>query len=415
MLHIILRKCSLTLISLALSSSYAYADEETEKNAPKGSLVIIGGGLRDSNATVYERIVQLAGGRGASIAIFPTASFLPEFTCKNLLALFTKYGALPFCIPLSPQLSEEDYREVAMNSTMAHTVESAGGVFFSGGDQVRITQALYKSDGTNTVMLDALWNLYRRGGVIAGSSAGAAMMSSTMFYNSPKSVLNALKQGVHEGKEISTGLGFIGKDVFVDQHLIARGRFARMLPAMLKANYKLGLGIDENTAMVVKPNRNVEIIGESGAILVDLKDANTNKQLPEFNLTNGRISYLDNGDNYNITTGVITPSTDRIGNQLGVNVKKPDQHGALFFSDILGRGHLTALMENLMDSDKSDARGLAFGGADEPKPLLGFEFKFSKVPETITYVAKSGDGYSMYKIRLDVNPVEMPKTLYRYK
>jgi cyanophycinase len=417
MFKTILKKRNLAILSFVLFVPFVLLTKQTHATAisPKGSLVIIGGGLKDTNVTVYERIIELAGGKGASIAIFPTASFMPEFTCKNLVALFTKYGGVPFCIPLSPQLSTEDYTKVAMNPTLAHTVRSAGGVFFSGGDQVRITQALYKNDGSNTLMLDALWDLYRRGGVIAGSSAGAAMMSSTMFYNSPKSVLNALKQGVHHGKEISVGLGFIGSDVFVDQHLIARGRFARMLPAMIKANYKLGLGIDENTAMVVTPNRNVEIIGDSGAILVDLKEATINNALTDFNLSNARISYLDNGDNYNIDTGAITPSLERIPNQLGVNVKKPDQHGTLFFSDILGRGHLTALMENLMDSEKSEARGIAFGGPDEPKPYLGFEFKFSKTPETITYVSKSGDAYSMYQIRLDVNPIDMPQKLYKYK
>jgi cyanophycinase len=115
--------------------------------------------------------------------------------------------------------------------------------------------------------------MYRRGGVIAGTSAGAAIMSSTMF-GRPKPVLATLKLGVTDGKEITSGLGFIGDDVFVDQHLLVRGRFARMLPAMLaKKGYKLGLGIDENTAMVVRPNRDVEVIGYKGALVVDLAGA----------------------------------------------------------------------------------------------------------------------------------------------
>jgi cyanophycinase len=101
-------------------------------------------------------------------------------------------------------------------------------------------------------VLDALWDMYRRGGVIAGTSAGAAIMSSTMF-GRPRAVLATLKLGVTDGKEITSGLGFIGEDVFVDQHLLVRGRFARMLPAMLAKGYKLGLGIDEDTAMVVRP------------------------------------------------------------------------------------------------------------------------------------------------------------------
>jgi cyanophycinase len=66
-------------------------------------------------------------------------------------------------------------------------------------------------------------------------------------------VFATLRGGVTEGEEIAPGLGFIGDDVFVDQHFLVRGRFARMIPAMLKKGYKYGLGIDENTAMVVDP------------------------------------------------------------------------------------------------------------------------------------------------------------------
>ena len=83
--------------------------------------------------------------------------------------------------------------------------------------------------------------------------------------------MSTLKRGVADGMELSHGLGFIGDDIFVDQHLLVRGRFARMLPAMLKKGYKLGLGIDENTAAVVAPNREVTVIGYTGALVLDLR------------------------------------------------------------------------------------------------------------------------------------------------
>ncbi len=180
----------------------------------------------------------------------------------------------------------------------------AGGAYFAGGDQARITRALRRPDGSNTRMLDALWELYRRGGVIAGTSAGAAIMSSTMFGH-PKPVLATLKLGLTDGQEITPGLGFIGDDVFVDQHLLVRGRFARMLPAMLQKGYKLGLGIDENTAMVVGPNRDVEVLGYKGALVVDLSNANARKG--DFNVSNVRLSYLDNGDRFNIASHSFHP------------------------------------------------------------------------------------------------------------
>ena len=103
-------------------------------------------------------------------------------------------------------------------------------MFFSGGDQSRITRALVREDGSRSAVLEAVWDVYRNGGVVAGDSAGAAIMSSTMFY-SPPSVFGTLRGGVNDGREIAPGLGFIGDDVFVDQHLLVRGRFARMIPA----------------------------------------------------------------------------------------------------------------------------------------------------------------------------------------
>ena len=236
----------LFLLALAWSSA---TQAVAAPAAGKGSLVIIGGGLRSDNGPVWERIVELAGGKGARIAVFPSASGSPEKSAQANVERLRRYGAQAFAVPVAVKLAGSNYQSAADDPVLAQAVRTAGGAFFAGGDQGRITQALKRADGSNTQVLDALWDMYKRGGVIAGTSAGAAIMSSTMFYNA-KSVLSTLKLGVAEGSEIAPGLGFIGDDVFIDQHLLVRGRFARMLPAMLKKSYKLGLGIDEDTAVV---------------------------------------------------------------------------------------------------------------------------------------------------------------------
>lgn len=258
------------LFVLALTASPVLAAAQVPQ--PKGSLVIIGGALRADNGAVWERMVLLAGGKGARIAVFASASASPEKAGKFLVERFNQYGAKAFFVPVAVRLSGIDYQAAADDPALAAAVRSAGGAYFAGGDQGRITRALRREDGSNTRMLDALWDMYRRGGMIAGSSAGAAIMSSTMFGH-PRTVLATLKLGLDDGKEITPGLGFIGDDVFIDQHLLVRGRFARMVPAMLKKGYKLGLGIDENTAMIVGPSREVEVIGYRGALLVDLSKA----------------------------------------------------------------------------------------------------------------------------------------------
>jgi cyanophycinase len=237
-------------LAFVLASAGAQAAEVT-----KGSLVIIGGGLRPNNAEVWQKIVELAGGKGARIAVFPTAAGTPEREGRMAADYLKRYGAQAFVVPIAPRLGGSDARKAADDPALARSVREAAGAFFTGGDQARITATLRRPDGSNTAVLDALWAMYRRGGVIAGTSAGAAIMSSTMFYDPPLEVLPMLKNGVVDGKDVAPGLGFVGDDVFIDQHFLIRGRFARMLPAMLARGYTLGLGIDENTAVVVAPSR----------------------------------------------------------------------------------------------------------------------------------------------------------------
>lgn len=373
--------------------------------APKGSLVIIGGGLRGDNAAVWSRIVQLAGGEGARIAVFGAASANPAKAGDVNAARLDHYGARAFAVPIG-----RDSPAAADDPQLADTIRKAGGAYFAGGDQARITRALRRPDGSNTLVLDALWDMYRRGGVIAGTSAGAAIMSSTMFYR-VDTVLATLRQGVADGNEIAPGLGFIGDDVFIDQHLLIRGRFARMLPAMLKKGYKLGLGIDENTAMVVNAGREVEVLGYRGALLLDLTEATT--QQGEFNVSNVKLSYLDNGDRFHLATGAITPSRDKAEGKL--NPSRPYYNGPLFSADILANSAVVDLMARLIDSDQLDAIGVAMSSPFDKQSDLGFEFRLSRVQESVGYQSPLTDAYSVYKLRLDIRPIAVRQPMYQYR
>jgi len=398
------------MLALALLASSASHAADTAPAQPKGSLVIIGGALRSDNEPVWEKIVQLAGGKGAKIAVFASASANPERAGEYLVNHLTRYGAEAFFVPVAVNLDKADYRGAADDAKLADAVRTAGGAYFSGGDQERITMALRRADGRNTLVLDALWDMYRKGGVIAGSSAGAAIMSSTMFGH-PRSVMGTLKHGVDEGRHITRGLGFIGDDVFVDQHLLVRGRFARMLPAMLAKGYKVGLGIDENTAMVIGPKRDVEVIGYRGALLVDLSEAATRDGT--FNLANGRLSYLDNGDRFNLVTKAFTPAPEKAHGKLDVN--KPYWRGPLFSADILGNGTVVDLMAKLIDSDQPDAIGLSLDSPNAERPDLGFEFKFSRDSDSVGYQSAFSEMYSVYNVRLDIRPIVVQRPLYQYR
>jgi cyanophycinase len=395
-------------VALVFASAGAQAADAGTPDRSKGSLVIIGGGLRANNAEVWQKIVELAGGKGARIAVFPTAAGTPEREGRMAADYLKRYGAQAFVVPVAPRLGGTDARKAADDPALARTVREAAGAFFTGGDQARITATLRRPDGSNTAVLDALWAMYRRGGVIAGTSAGAAIMSSTMFYDPPLEVLPMLKNGVVDGKDVAPGLGFVGDDVFIDQHFLIRGRFARMLPAMLARGYTLGLGIDENTAVVVGPSRDATVIGYRGALVLDLAGATTDKAQQNFNLANARISYLDSGDRFNLVNRAYSPGPDKEP----LNTADREHREPIFTTDILGNTSVVNLLEKLVDSDQQRAVGLAFEGPASRTPERGFEFTFTRVPDTREYATNREDAYSIYRIRMDVRPVKMHQPLY---
>ncbi|MBY0556532.1 MAG: cyanophycinase [Burkholderiaceae bacterium] len=398
------------VLQAALLLSVPFGAAQAITTAPKGSLVIIGGNLQADNAEVWQRIVQLAGGPGARLAVLPSAAADPGPVGAAIVARFREYGADAFLVPLAVKLADSDYRQVAEDPQLAEAVRGAGGVFFAGGDQARITQALVRADGSRSAVLDAVWELYRNGGVVAGSSAGAAIMSSTMFY-APNTVFSTLRMGVTEGREIAPGLGFIGDDVFVDQHLLVRGRFARMIPAMLKKGYKFGLGIDENTAMVIDSRRQVEIVGRRGALLIDLRRATTDDSHGGFNVANAVISYLDKGDRYDLSSHTFIPSQAKAGGKIDRRAAQMAQ--PVFSADILGRNALVELMENLMNNRRSEAIGIATSGRNTPLPELGFQFTFSKTRDSVGYASAALESYSILNMRLDIRPLDIGQSLTR--
>lgn len=396
--------CALLVQAAEATSTDTDTNTNVNGNQVQGSLVIIGGALRPDNAEVWQRIVQQAGGVGAKIVVIPTASGNPQRSGDNAAAVLQRYGARATVLPLTINAKDHPYQEMVRDPQVIQQINQANGVYFTGGDQARITQALVQSDGQKTPLLNAIWALYQRGGVIAGTSAGAAIMSSTMFYDS-KSRLTTLKQGVHFGKELAAGLGFIGNQVFVDQHVLVRGRFARMILAMSAAHYQLGLGIDENTAMVVTHQDELEVIGYKGALVIDMSEVNTDVGIPELNMQNVKIGYLDRGDKFNLRSKVLTPSADKIHNPINPSASETDE--AIFSNDILGNNALTDLIGSLLDNKRASAIGLAFSDGTDQRPELGFEFEFKRTADTVGYLSSSTESFTAMNIRLDIRPVKI--------
>jgi len=383
----------------------------------KGYAVPIGGALKADNEDVWGRIVQLAGGKGARFVVFGTAAEDPEASAKTAVEMLQRRGAVAEALPVAPKFSWVDLSKVVRDPSLIAKVKNARGVYFTGGSQERIVDVLLPG-GHSTPMLEAIWDVYRRGGVVAGTSAGAAIMSTVMFRDAP-SVINIMKGKWAEGKQIDRGLGFVGPDLFVDQHFLKRGRFGRMIPLMMAKGYKLGLGVEENSAAVVHGDE-VEIIGAKGALLVDLTDVKTDPTLGAFNVTNARLSFLDQGDRYNLKTRQTTPAPIKLRGAKHDHTApdfKPYFTEDRFDLDMLGDSTIANAMTYLIDSNRSEVRGLTFDVLPKPgDPVaeLGFLFRLYKGKGSYGWSTEEwgGEEFTVVNLYLDVTPVRMPQPIY---
>ncbi len=385
--------------------------------APTGIAVPIGGALKPDNHEVWSRLVELAGGKGARYIVIATASEDPVKSAAAIVKALNAHGARAEALPV-PARSNGAGDSAAADAALIAKVKASRGVYFAGGAQARIVDTLAEADGSPTPLLAAIRELFARGGVVAGSSAGAAIMSSTMFRDPPDN-LTILQAGLKAGRDIDRGLGFVGPDLFVDQHFIKRGRLGRMLPLMVQAGYRLGLGVEENSAAIVRGS-DVEIIGARGALFADLTEAVHDDSLGAFNIRAARISLLETGDRIDLVTRRITPAGWKLAG------KKLDPHAPdyqpyftndRFYADVLGDGVIAGVMTHLIDSRQQAARGLAFRppAGDGTRRGFAFEFSFYKGPDSLGYFLnnKGEDAYTVLNILLDVKPVQLADPLYR--
>jgi cyanophycinase len=390
---------------------------ESDPAAIRGYAVPIGGALKADNEEVWQRIVQLAGGKGARFVVFGTASEDPEASAKQVVDLLQRRGAVAEALPVAPKFLWVDLNKVVRDPALIAKVKAAKGIFFTGGVQERIVDVL-QPGGQSTPMLDAIWEVYRKGGVVAGTSAGAAIMSTIMFRDAP-SVVNILKGRFADGKQVDRGLGFVGPHLFVDQHFLKRGRFGRMIPLMMAKGYKLGLGVDENTAAIIRGDE-IEVIGDRGCMVVDLTEARSDPTLGAFNVQGARLSYLEHGDRYHMRARSTTPSAPKLRGDLHDAESpnfKPYYTDDVFHLDMLGDSTISAAMSRLIDSVRKEVKGLAFDVLPRPNdPLaeLGFLFRLYKGSDSLGWSTEEfgGEQFTVTNLYLDITPVRLPMPLY---
>ncbi|HMA53034.1 MAG TPA: cyanophycinase [Acidobacteriota bacterium] len=234
---------------------------------PKGHLFIIGGGERDE--PLMRRFIALAQAFDAGkIVVFTMATSVPDEVRQSTLAEYERYGVKDVAV-------YHLTREEALKPDAPKILDGAGGVFFTGGDQARITAVLL-----GTPVLTRLREIYAKGGIIGGTSAGAAIQSELMITGDEKRTKNEdeLWQVIMADDVIHTeGLGFV-KNAVIDQHFVARRRSNRLVAVVLENPSLIGVGIDESTAVLVRPDGKYEVLGESQVLIYDARHAKTAKR-----------------------------------------------------------------------------------------------------------------------------------------
>ncbi len=255
-------KQTLFLVLLSCTAIAWSSPRADNAQSPKGHLIIIGGGERTDD--IMARFVDLAGGPArARIIVLPMASSTPDTTGMEQAAEFKSRGvaSVEWII-----INRED----AANPAVLEKLDNATGVFFSGGDQVRITRAIL-----GTPVHKKLLDLYQRGAVIGGTSAGAAIMSRVMLTGEElinrdsTSMFTSMQKGNVENIE---GLGFL-HTVIIDQHFVKRKRLNRLICVVLEHPELPGIGIDESTAIQVNPDGTAEVMGQGTVVVIDARHA----------------------------------------------------------------------------------------------------------------------------------------------
>lgn len=218
----------------------------------RGALVIIGGAEdRQGDCVVLREFVRASGGVNAHIAVMTAATGLPKEVGDDYIRVFKRLGAE------SVQVVHTEHRDDSEREDNLRTIKESTGIFFTGGDQSRIVDFI-----KGTPLGKAIHHRHEAGAVIGGTSAGAAMMPDEMIVGGA-SVSNPSVDAVSLGP----GMGFL-PGIVVDQHFAQRGRLGRLLAALVLQPAVLGLGIDEDTGIIVKGDE-FEVVGQGAITVVD--------------------------------------------------------------------------------------------------------------------------------------------------
>lgn len=287
----------------------ARADREQKRTErrelpARGARLLVIGGAEDPDEecmTILPKLVEMAGGKRARIIVCSSPSESPEEKVDTYGALFKKIGVAEVIpAPITDRHQAED-------PELLEAVKRATAVFFTGGDQLRLTALIAGTEFCESIRE----RLYGDGLVVAGTSAGAAAMSSVM-------IIGGQEKGTVKREDVSLapGLGY-WRDTVVDTHFNQRGRVSRLMTIFAHNPNVLGIGIDENTSIDLVPGDHFTVIGEGVVMVFNGRVTHSNAPSASDDetlaITDAALHTLPNGYGFNLRTKrPILPSGEEI-------------------------------------------------------------------------------------------------------
>jgi cyanophycinase len=255
-----------------------------------GKLMVIGGHEeKNGESIILQEVARQA--KGGQLLVCTVASDEPEEIWKDYRKAFAGLG-----VRRVAHLDIER-REDLLTRPPAGLLDEVRVVFFTGGGQLKITTRF-----GGTLLCSAVERFYRRGGIVAGTSAGASVLADTMLVSGEGESSHRIAANLL----MAPGLGFI-RDVLIDQHFAERGRIGRLLGAVAQNPRLLGLGIDEDTAIVIDQERTVTVLGSGAVYVADAREityTNVAEEAPDRTLSifDVRLHVLSQGDEFSLVT-----------------------------------------------------------------------------------------------------------------
>jgi cyanophycinase len=402
------RRAGLILAVMFLFGSSAAPGQETRR----GHLLIAGGGIKGDNDRLYRAFIDLAGGtERARIGILATGATSPN-PSRRLAGILTGFGVPPAQVA-NIDITLGNAATQASSPVIAEQILGCTGLFIAGGDQLRITRVLVGEGGRDTPALAAIRQLFERGGVVAGNSAGAAVLSERMLsvsglpartidYGFDPLDFGKSPVASRRGLSLTQGFGFF-RDGLIDQHFDTyRGRPARLSRALIEAGIPRGFGVDEDTALIVRPDGTAGVIGRGGVAVVDVSAATARDGPLGYRASGIRLHYLGTGDAIDLKTGAVTVHPGRVPLVAG----KEDYNGNELIPDIFAPETVKgAITSGLVDNTSTTQAGVAlhYNGSYGH----GYRLTFSETERTRGYYGAVDRlfGYTVLDVQVDIEPI----------